>query len=231
MNDSQDFQPSPVESNENVATAQSSNATSPKIEGNLTVNSEFSSSQLTRMAEWEVEAGRLTREEANRMLAADGAPLIQKPIDPNSPEAYVDSIMPPAEPKQFTMPQMNFDDPTGEEARNMDKFARSILSDARFTREIGNFVAEEVARSSTKFESMSEAERMGYKSEQLSMLRNIWKGDLSRKLGIARSFVNHLEAMNPGFKNLLDTTGAGDNAMIIAKFVMQAELMLERQRK
>lgn len=215
-----------------IATETLNFTTAPSVDGHLRVNTEFSSSQLTQMVQWEVDAGRLTIEQANEMLTKDGAPSIKNPIDPNSPAAYIDSIMPPAEPKQFTMPETKYnDDPTGRDAQAVDKLARGWLSEGRFTREIGSFIAEEVSRTATRYEKMSEIERRGYLNEQESMLQKMWKGDTTRKLNLAKSLVDHLESKSPGLKILLENTGAANNAMIVAKFAMQAELLLERQRK
>ena len=197
----------------------------------MTVNQEFTPKQLHAMAEHEVKAGRLTREQANQMLANDGVGPLADPTDPNSPDAIVDQQFPPAEPHQFRLPEIKFDDdPTGETAERVGVLARHWMAEARFTRELGNFVLEEAERTSRQWQKMSPQQQNAYKNEQYSYLQKAYGKNTQAKLNRAIALVNRIDAKIPGLKAMLDHTGAGANAMIVTKFILQADLMMQRGR-
>src|SRR5574340_860451 len=179
-----------------------------------------------------VSCGRMTREEADKALAAEGVELV-KPEEGLSPDAAeIDKAFPPARPQDYEFPQYNGpgEGLTAEQAK-FDATARGWLADAKFTREIGSSLAIEIDREARAHQSMSDIDRLLYGKQQQILLERLWGTGTADKISMARQLVRELDARRPGLIALLEATGAGNNARLIAALANQAERLALRRAK
>src|SRR5262245_30608251 len=120
--------------------------------------SPFTADQLQQMAQWGVDAGRLTREQADTMLKADGV-TPQQPQALSPEAAEIDAAFPRAEPHQYELPPLAGDDVSNTTLLAYNKTAREWLHTARFDRGRGGSLANEIARTAEKTKDMTDNDR------------------------------------------------------------------------
>ncbi len=199
----------------------------------VTQSGDFTPEQLRVMASDLVNRGRLTREQADAMLAEDGVPQAAQPETGLTPEAAeIDAAFPPARPQDFEFPTYNG---PGEgltpEQSKFDALARGWLSDARFTREIGSSLAKEIEREARAQASMSPIDRTLYGKSQRITLERLWGAETDNKIRMAKQLVRKLDARRPGLLAMLEKTGVGNNARLVATLANQAERLAARRVK
>ena len=193
--------------------------------------------QLVELMDGEVAAGRLTREKADAMLRADGVePPARKAeealfVPPDEAETTAE-VFPAARPEDYRMPRLTQgSEELTQEHIEFDRQARTWLAAAQFPREIGSAVADEVARVDARMQAASDFEFSAFQAQETAQLRRMWGKDYDRKMGLARQLVAEIEAQSPGLVHVLNETGAGSSATVIANFALQAERLQARRRK
>lgn len=207
-----------------------------------TPNSDFTPDQLKQMAGWMVEDGKLTQEEADASLVESGVNQTANTDDPyaDTPEAKeIDRGFPPARPEEFQFPNLSEGDKIEPAVVEFDKTARGWLTGGRFTATDGSFLANEVDRVSRQTESMSDVDRQVWASGEKAKLQKLWGPDFNRKTALAQQLVREIDKKSAdaskagaaSLSELLEQSGAGNSALVISKFVFQAERLLARQGK
>lgn len=193
-------------------------------------NREFSDTQKRQMVEWAIEDGSLTQEKGNELLEQDGLETI-KHDNRSVYEKEIDNLFPPAKPEDYQfdfLHELDQSNSTSEVKAVNDKY-RSWLSHARFTKEQGSFIANEVNRSSKRWQQMSEPVREAYKEDQQNILKRMWGPNYNQNLNLALKLVKEMDQKSPGALALLEETGAANNAFVIQKLAAQAKRQLYRQ--
>lgn len=133
------------------------------------------------------------------------------------------------QPSEYKMPPVAPpNEAVTKEVAEFDARARQWLSDAGFTRETGSSVAHEIAKVAQVQRDASDQQRDAYRKAQEARLEAIFKGETKAKMNAARALVAELEARSPGIVELLEETGAGNSADVIAQLAMQAERRARR---
>lgn len=192
----------------------------------------YTREQLQTMARWGVEDGHLTPEQANAMLKDDG--IAEMDFTPEDPAlAELNAAFPAAKPHEYEMPPLlEGNGAYTPEIAKADRQFRGWLSDAEFPRGIGSYVAREVGKVAESVPTMSEPERKLWAKDQQAQLRNLWGNQYTARLAQAEALVAELEAKSPGLTDLLERTGAGNSAFVVAQLAMQAErLAMKRGRR
>lgn len=178
-----------------------------------------------------IQDGLLTREEVNESLRAGGMSPLSAPVaeSKNFAAAEIDKLFPPAKPEEFRIPSIVGGDGrfTEEMAKDIGQY-RDWLASARLTKETGNAIASEVHNVSTRLEKMNPAEREDWVRKQEGIIQKVFKGNTERMLDLAVQLVDEIEAKNPGFKDFLERTGAGDSATVVVQLAMHAETLYDR---
>jgi hypothetical protein len=187
----------------------------------------YTPEQQQQMARWEVEDGRLSLEEANEMLKNNGIePIFKHKEAPNPIAAAIDKDFPPAQPNEFKIPDLG--DASLAEIKEASTAIRDWMSNARFTKEIGNFVIRETEKVSRDYGQMSPEQRQAWSANQEAILKKMWGSEYKQKLAFANKLVKELDQRRPGLIKLLDQTGAGDSAAVASMFALQAERLFFR---
>lgn len=177
--------------------------------------------QLAALADSEVAAGRLSREQADQMLKADTV-TAEKP----APATVAVEGFPAAQMHEYEMPDLIGDD--GEYTPQVDAFnrqARTWLATAGLPKDIGSAVAAEVTKVSAELRDANEAGRELHRRTETAKLQRLWPDEsaYTRRVALAVQLVNEIEGKAPGLKALLDATGAGNSAVVIAHLALHAE--------
>jgi hypothetical protein len=191
----------------------------------------YSTAQQQQMAQWEVDAGRLSLEEANELLKNNNVePIFRHKEAPNPTAAAIDKDFPPAQPNEFKIPQLgDAENPASiQEIKAVSTAVRDWMSTARFPKELGNYVIKEVTRVDKDYAKMTPDEQASWSQKQQSILRKMWGSEYKQKLAFANKLVKELDQKRPGLIKLLDQTGAGDSAAVVAQFALQAERLYFR---
>lgn len=191
------------------------------------VSGDFTPDQLAQMAQWAVEDGSMTREQADTALKSDG---VQPQPAPSEIDAHLTEIgFAPAKPEEFRLPPM-----LGEDGRMtpelaaVDKAARGWLSAGRFDAAIGNALAAEANRVGERWQAMNDAQRELYQRTERAKLDRLWGQDAEKNLKLARQLVQEIEAKAPGIVAFLVETGAGNSSFVIANLYTHATRLSAR---
>lgn len=194
-------------------------------------SSDFSPVELRSMADDLVTRGALTRETADAMLTTDGAQIEQPKSEGElSPEAAdIDSMFPPAKPEEYQMPNMG--EIFGPAQQKLDGDARGWLTEARFPAGIGSSLLSEVNRTATAWNKMDATARTMYAQQEVTALQKLWGDGYAAKVNAARQLIREMEAKRPGLARILEESGAGNSAQVIAQVALHAERLLARRPK
>jgi len=190
-----------------------------------------SKGELIEAARFELESGRLTLEQVNAMLAADGV----EPI--NSPSSF-DKAFPKLDLNQYQVGSLlgegqdfNSMSPTEiQEVAQLGTLAQSWVAEARFPKESGSFVIQECVRTANHLEKMSDPQKQLWMQQQQKSLQDMYKGQFKENLALARKLVSELETKKPGLTRFLEESGVGNSAMVVNQFVIQARRLYESQK-
>lgn len=197
----------------------------------LASSSDFTPAQLKDLADDLVARGSLTREDAEAMLVVDGVPL-DKPKSEGelSPEAAeIDAMFPPAKPEEYQMPSMG--DEYGPTQHKLDTDARGWLAEARFPAGLGSALLSEIDRVSVAHSKMSDGERQIWAQKEVAVLQNMWGDSYGPRVKAAQQIIKELELKRPGLVEILEVSGAGNSAFVIAQVALHAERLLARRPK
>jgi hypothetical protein len=75
---------------------------------------------------------------------------------------------------------------------------------------------------------MSPEQSQAWSANQEAILKKMWGSEYKQKLAFANKLVKELDQKRPGLIKLLDQTGAGDSAAVVAQFALQAERLYFR---
>jgi predicted nucleic acid-binding protein len=198
--------------------------------GDISANDGFTPEVQQLLARWLVEDGHATQEQVDAMLNADGIdPIVE---DNRTEEAKaIDAAFPPAKPEDYRMPRFATDADSVQDIMRVEEASRAWLAEARFTREIGSFVAGEVARTAERFQRMDDTERQLWTQEQRVAVERLLGPDHERRLALGRQLIQEIEAKRPGLVRLLEDSGAGNNPSVVLNVVLQAERLAARLSK
>jgi hypothetical protein len=192
---------------------------------------------LRGLADHLVEHGGMTREDADRALREGHGvePGTVAPVDPDEEPgevAMAEALEHGARPEEYRLPRLM--EPGAQltpEVVAFDKQAREWLAEAGLPREIGTFVATEVAKVAEATKDATEAQCTAYRMEQEGQLRRMWGSDFDRKVALARQLVAQVEAKRPGIVEYLEATRAGDCAAVVAQLALAAERLTARNKR
>lgn len=193
------------------------------------------------LLDWEMKAGRISKGQRDKILAGRAAPVdtTGSNVTPESVAALttaakaaeIDAAFPPAKAGQFDMPI--FTDEHGsaesEAAFNAAAGARAALETAGFTKEIGGYLAKEIASVQKEWTGLDDTGQELYRRTQMAQLERMWNEKAPEKIALAQQLVRELEAKHPGVMDLLDMTGAANSATVIAQVVAHAERLLAKR--
>jgi hypothetical protein len=210
-------------------------------------------SELRAAAEFGIAKGRITREEANALLAEQGvdvgtteaAPEIKKfeeqreapKEEPGEGEIEVpaDFDPPAASPTDYRLP--NFRDnqalnaiteATPGELR-VNELSRTWLHKAEFSRGSGSNFAQVLVNEAKRLSTLDSVQAEFHAKSDLARFNAKYGDQAETKLNLARQLVREIEASAPGLIHFLDTSRAGNSRFVIELLANQAEKLKMRK--
>jgi hypothetical protein len=184
------------------------------------MNQPFTFDQMRGIAADEVGSGRLTREQADAALTADG-------VDNAAPN-LLDGFE-PARVGQYETPRpVSGFDPEGQ---SRDTKLRGWLAGMKFPQGHGSHLVHEITRAGAQFKDMTEPARKLWARSETIRLENLWGAQAQEKIKLAQQLVREIEAKQPGFVELLEESGAGNSADVIVAMHAQAFRLAARSTK
>jgi len=187
------------------------------------------------MASWiqaDVSSGKMSEAQARTSLADLGREFTPPVADTRSAEEkMVDKAFSGAKPEEFVI---DYGLPDGErmsqEMQSFDASARSWLANSGMHRELGNSFVHTIDSTLRETAKMSDAELETYGQREFQKLEHVYKDKLEDRLRLGARMVAELEKIKPGLKQLLQSQGSGDNAMVASLIVQQAERYFARRK-
>lgn len=198
----------------------------------LQASNGLSNESRVRLANAGVEAGDLTREEADALLAETGHIASDEKgvkIETEGRAGELDAAFPPAKAHEFSIPDVSDGEPLSQKHVDIVNQSQKWLEAGRFPREIGNSLAQLVHEAATKFKGMSPEEREFYIASERSILKNVLREDTGRKMGLASELISELETVVPGMDENLFQSGAIHSAAVVAVLANHAAVLDERR--
>jgi len=195
----------------------------------------LSPTEATTMAGWlrqDLDAGKLSREqfdESIRQLGVD--PAAAQPDTRTKEERQFDETFPAGKPNEFTIRWF----PPGQEQemsepmQQLDTNARTWLSSAGFSREVGNSLVGQIDRTLQTTGTMDDEQLEAYGYREFAKLERIYGDQVEAKLRQAGELVSLLEQRTPGLRQLLQTKGIGDDSLVASLLIQQAERYFARK--
>jgi len=148
-------------------------------------------------------------------------------------QKLIDQHFPAAKPEEFSIRYANPGQPWPQmtpELKQFDTTARTWLSGAEFPRELGNSLIGQIERVAQTTKAMTPDQLESYGMVEYEKLQWAYGDTLDTKLEAARQMVQALDKKTPGLNNLLKSKGIGDNALVVAQIIGQAERWHARRK-
>lgn len=189
--------------------------------------STFTPAQLQQMAQWSIEDGHMTAEQAATALAVDGigaADTLNAPKPaPTTPEA---SLYAGARPEEYQMAPLTTDGSEyGVNERVFDNMARGWLSEAGLPRGLGNALIAEVDKVSSKWLDMNDTQRQLYEREQQALLAQMWGENMPANIAKVQNLIEQVNSKQAGLADFLAITGASKSAAVMAWLAGHADTL------
>ncbi|GEM_PF-6913223 len=179
----------------------------------------FNDEQSRTIANDLIAAGRITREQADEALIAEGVkptPTIERPT--------VDvSGFPAAQLHEFKMPQWAEGGDVTPDHIEFDKQIRTALVAGGFEKAIGSAVVAELVAATKRTEGMDDSALELHTRSELIKLQKLWRDPdtYQRRMGMAAQLIDEIEAKVPGVKQSINS--AGFSAAVVANIALHAE--------
>lgn len=185
--------------------------------------------QHQQMLQWKVEEGRLTLEEANRMLAGNGiAPIAQPETNPEI-IAHDQEFPRASSPTEYRIPPLaEHGKEYSEQDHKLNLQIRSWLHYSRFSAEAGSSLAERIGSVAKQTQAMDHVDYKVWKIGQERHLQGIYGPDYAKKMALGGQLLSELEKSSPGIVQFLEQSGAGNDALISSIIIHQAEILDRR---
>jgi len=170
-----------------------------------------------------VNQGVLTQKQADFELAQALQGKTPGGLENNSTIRALDDH-PPAEPNQYAMPKLlpdGADYLKSPDAQAVDQYLRSAVSAGGFSKDLGDAVLETIVRLGEKLDGFTPAQHELYGRESAIQLQKLFGERTQERIEAARSVAAIIEQYQPGFLEMLTSTGLGNSVELITYFASQ----------
>lgn len=202
------------------------------VDGFTPTDNTFTPAQERKLAEWAVEDGTLSREEANDALRASGLDPLDAPanVDPDSAAGQIDAAFPPAEPNDYELPPLiDEGEPYDENVQALDEARRQWLAAARLPKGIGESIVRHIHESAANYRTLDQDARQLQYETEIARVREHFGDDADRMIGLAAKLTDEIDAVYPGLKKVLEDTGAANSRYVVIQLALQADRLAARR--
>ena len=188
-------------------------------EATVDIGSGFTADQQRQMANWMVEDGVLTREQADEALRNDGVAAMPA-VDPDV-QGLTAIGFPPATEREVKVPLIVGEDGLqGPQHKETDASIRGWRLASGLPAPILNSVIKNADTFLQRLQDMTDAQRELNAASEKAKLEKLFGADTKARIEDARRVVREIEAKKPGFTAWLDTTGLGDSHELITQLAL-----------
>lgn len=186
--------------------------------------------EAARWLDGDVKAGLLSRQQADALLAGRSDPEAAaeaakggKPVERTEADLRAEGV-------KFDFGGMHNDETSkSAEHQALDWTARAWLVEAGFEKGPGSFLAQQANRCGIAWQKMNDGERHLHAQHQDVVLRDLWKGDYANNMSLAAQLVAELDAKRPGLRDLLASTGAAYDTLVISQIYNRAKELADKR--
>lgn len=194
---------------------------------------ELSPSQAETMAGWikaDLAAGKLSPEQAAKSFDELNTPSENRTDNRTEAAKEQDAagFAPAAKPEDYIIHHGQEMTP---ELKQFDTAARTWLHGAAFSKDLGNSLVTTIGRVAQQTAKMNPDQLTTYGQTEYAKLQKTYGESLGEKLQAANRMIHAMEERQPGLKQLLQSKGIGDNAIVASMLIGQAELYWKRWGK
>jgi len=195
----------------------------------------LSESEAATLAKWareDLQAGKISSEQAEKIFTELNTPLEQRGPDSRTDEQKtLDQHFPGAKPEAYSIRYgVPGQEPTmTPELKQFDTTARTWMSSAGMPRELGNSLVTQISRVTQQTQRMSPDQLESYGYAEFAKLEKAFGPTLEEKLHSAALMIHDLDLKQPGLKNLLRSKGIGDNALVASMLIQHASIYHARK--
>ena len=175
----------------------------------------------------------------SQAIAEEAHDQIQTPIDQRAPDnrsealKELDRAAPPGKETDYAIrygiPGQD-PPPMTKELKEFDSTARSWLARAEFSRENGNSVIRAIEQTVNTTRHMNAEQLEQFRQTEMMTLRGLFGDSLEEKLRECSQMVHAVEMQQPGLKNLLQSKGIGDAAVVLTQLIAQSQIWHARRK-
>ena len=175
----------------------------------------------------------------SQAIAEEAHDQIQTPIDQRAPDnrsealKELDRAAPPGKETDYAIrygiPGQD-PPPMTTELKEFDSTARSWLARAEFSRENGNSVIRAIEQTVNTTRHMNAEQLEQFRQTEMTTLRGLYEDSLEEKLRECSQMVHAVEMQQPGLKNLLQSKGIGDAAVVLTQLIAQSQIWHARRK-
>lgn len=195
---------------------------------------ELNPAQAETMAGWikaDLAAGKLTPEQAAQSFDELGTPAENRTDNRSEAAKELDAAgLAPAEKPEDYVINFGVEEKTPE-LKQFDTAARTWLHGAGFPKDTGNSLVTTIGRVAQQTAKMGPDQLTTYGQTEYAKLQKTYGESLGEKLQAANRMIHAMEERQPGLKQLLQSKGIGDNAIVASMLIGQAELYWKRWGK
>lgn len=174
----------------------------------------------------------------SQAIAEEAHDQIQTPIDQRAPDnrsealKELDRAAPPGKETDYAIRYgiPGQDPPPTKELKEFDSTARSWLARAEFSRENGNSVIRAIEQTVNTTRHMNAEQLEQFRQTEMTTLRGLYGDSLEEKLRECSQMVHAVEMQQPGLKNLLQSKGIGDAAVVLTQLIAQSQIWHARRK-
>lgn len=194
---------------------------------------ELNPAQAETMAGWikaDLAAGKLTPEQAAKSFDELGTPAENRTDTRTEAAKELDEagFAPADKPEDYVI---HYGVEMTPEGKQFDTAARTWLHGAGFPKDTGNSLVTTIGRVAQHTNNMTPDQLATYGQTEYAKLEKTYGESLGEKLQAANRMIHALEDRQPGLKQLLQSKGIGDNAIVASMLIGQAELYWKRWGK
>ena len=175
----------------------------------------------------------------SQAIAEEAHDQIQTPIDQRAPDnrsealKELDRAAPPGKETDYAIrygiPGQD-PPPMTKELKEFDSTARSWLARAEFSRVNGNSVIRAIEQTVNTTRHMNAEQLEQFRQTEMTTLRGLYEDSLEEKLRECSQMVHAVEMQQPGLKNLLQSKGIGDAAVVLTQLIAQSQIWHARRK-
>lgn len=186
---------------------------------------ELNATHAADAAAWiraDLAANKISPEQAAKSFDELNVPMDQRTDTRTDAAKEQDAagLVPADKPEDYLI---NYGQDMNPQLKEFDTAARTWLHGAAFSKDLGSSLVTTIGRVTLQTARMTPDQLATYGQTEYAKLEKTYGESLGEKLQAANRMIHAIEEQQPGLKQLLQSKGIGDNAVVVSMLIGQAE--------